>query len=73
MSGESSFAKTVVEQALDEAQSRSEMDRDAMGRAIILSVVEQYLSYRSVQDVTRELEYLAESLDDDEPVITRGC
>jgi hypothetical protein len=73
MSGESPYAKNVVQQALDEAQLRSDMDPDAMGRAIILSVVEQYLSYRSAQDVTQELEYLAESLDDDEPVVTRGC
>ena len=73
MSGESSFAKTAVMAALDEAQSRPDMDKDAMGRAIILAVIDQYLSYRSAQDVTQELEYLAESLDDDEPVVTRGC
>ena len=73
MSGESSFAKTVVMQALDEAKSRSDMDIDAMGRAIIQVVVTQYLVDRSAQDVRQELEYLAESLDDDEPVVTRGC
>ncbi|RLA53240.1 MAG: hypothetical protein DRR42_05445 [Gammaproteobacteria bacterium] len=73
MSGESSYAKTVVMQALDEAKSRSDMDIDAMGRAIIQVVVTQYLVDRSAQDVRQELEYLAESLDDDEPVVTRGC
>lgn len=73
MSGESSYAKTVVAQALAEAQARSEMDTDAMGRAIIQAVVERYLSYRSSADVARELEYLVESIDDDDPVVTRGC
>ena len=73
MSGESSHAKIVVQQALDDAESRPDMDKDAMGRAIVVAVVEQYLSYRSVKDVAQELEYLAESLDDDDPVVTRGC
>jgi hypothetical protein len=73
MSGESSHAKKLVLQALDEAQSRPDMDKDAMGRAIIFAVVDEYLSYRSVKDVTQELQYLTESLDDDNPVVTRGC
>ena len=73
MSGESSHAKNLVIQALEEAQSRPDMDRDAMGRAIIFAVVDEYLSYRSVKDVTQELQYLTESIDDDNPVVTRGC
>ena len=73
MSGESSHARTVVLQVLDDAESRPDMDRDAMGRAVILAVVDQYLGYRSIEDVRQELEYLAESLDDDDPVVTRGC
>ena len=73
MSGESPHAKNLVIQALDEAQSRPDMDRDAMGRAIIFAVVDEYLSYRSVKDVTQELQYLTESIDDDNPVVTRGC
>lgn len=73
MSGESSHAKKLVLQALDDAQSRPDMDKDAMGRAIIFAVVDEYLSYRSVKDVTQELQYLTESLDDDNPVVTRGC
>ena len=73
MSGESPHAHAVVLKTLEDAQERSDMDKDAMGRAIILAVVEQYLSYRTIKDVRQELEYLAESLDDDEPVVTRGC
>ena len=73
MSGESSHAKTIVMNALNDADARPDMDKDAMGRALILAVIEQYLSYRTVQDVSQELEYLSESLDDDNPVVTRGC
>lgn len=73
MSGESSYAKTVVAQTLQEARTRPTMDADAMGRALIQAVVEQYLTYRDSADVARELEYLVESLQDDDPVITRGC
>ena len=73
MSGESSHAKKLVVQALAEAKLRSDMDRDAMGRAIIFAVVDEYLSYRGVKDVSQELQYLIESLDDDDPVVTRGC
>ena len=73
MSGESTHARALVMQALDEAQSRPDMDSDAMGRAIIQAVVDQYLSYRSVKDVMQELQYMTESLDDDNPVVTRGC
>ncbi len=72
MSGESSYAKTVVAQTLEEARTRPSMDGDAMGRALIQAVVEQYLTYRDSADVARELEYLVESLQDDDPVITRG-
>ncbi len=73
MSGESSYAKTVVAQILEEARTQPTMDLDAMGRALIQAVVEQYLTYRDSADVARELEYLVESLNDDDPVVTRGC
>ncbi len=73
MSGESSYARTVVAQTLEEARKRPTTDADAMGRALIQAVVEQYLTYRDHADVARELEYLVESLQDDAPVVTRGC
>lgn len=73
MSGESTYAATIVEQAWQEASDRTEMDTDAMGRALIQAVVGKYLEYRTIADVGRELEYLVESMDDDDPVVTRGC
>lgn len=65
--------KNRVIQALEEAQTRPDMDKDAMDRAIIFAVVDEYLSYRSVRDVTHELLYAIESMDDDKSVVTRGC
>ncbi len=73
MSGESNFAGTIVNQAFTDAEARPDMDVDAMGRALIQAVVTRYLTYRSVADVSQELSYLVESLDDDDPVVTRGC
>ncbi|OUS13125.1 hypothetical protein A9Q89_03775 [Gammaproteobacteria bacterium 53_120_T64] len=73
MSGESVYGNEIVEQAWQVASQSSEMDSDAMGRAIIQAVVERYLKYRSIGDVAQELEYLVESMDDDDPVVTRGC
>ncbi len=73
VSGESVYANKIVEKAWQDATDRAEMDSDAMGRAIIQAVVERYLQYRTIGDVGQELEYLVESMDDDEPVVTRGC
>ena len=73
MSGESVYANKIVEQAWQEANNIAAMDSDAMGRAIIQAVVERYLKYRTIDDIGQELDYLVESMDDDEPVVTRGC
>ena len=73
MSGESGYARELVKQGFIEAKERPDMDADALGRAIIQAVVEQYRGYREMSDIARELEYLAETLDEDEPVVTRGC
>jgi hypothetical protein len=73
MSGESVYANKIVEQAWQQATDSAAMDSDAMGRAIIQAVVERYLKYRTIDDIGQELDYLVESMDDDEPVVTRGC
>lgn len=73
MSGESVYANKIVEQAWLQATDSAAMDSDAMGRAIIQAVVERYLKYRTIDDIGQELDYLVESMDDDEPVVTRGC
>jgi hypothetical protein len=73
MSGESCYAQDVVDAAFAAADARPEMSADAMGRALIQAVIARYRQYRTARDIGSELGYLAESLDDDEPVITRGC
>lgn len=73
MAGEFGYAQGVVDAAFAVAGERSDMSPDAMGRALIQAVVDHYRQYRTSADVSHELSYLADSLDDDEPVITRGC
>lgn len=73
MSGESNYARTLVEEAFNEARARAEMDVDATGRAIIQAVIEQYQQYRDLADIGRELDYLRDSLDEEDLVVTRGC
>lgn len=73
MAGECGYAKEVVAAAFRAAEEAPEMSADAMGRALIQAVVTRYREYRTLGDICSELEYLAESLDDDEPVVTRGC
>lgn len=73
MAGEFSYARDVVDAAFAAAGARPDMSPDAMGRALIQAVIDHYRQYRTSGDVSNELTYLAESLDDDEPVITRGC
>lgn len=73
MAGECGYAEEVVTAAFRAAEAVPEMSADAMGRALIQAVVARYREYRTLGDICSELEYLAESLDDDEPVVTRGC
>lgn len=73
MSGESSYARALVGDAFNEARAMAEMDADATGRAIIQAVIEQYRQYRDVADISRELDYLRDSLDEEDLVVTRGC
>jgi len=73
MSGEFCYAQSVVDAAFAAADERPDMSADAMGRALIQAVIARYRQYRTNRDIGNELDYLAESLDDDEPVITRGC
>ena len=53
--------------------NNADADKDSVGRAIINAVIGQYQTYRSAEDIASELQYLADNLDGDEFVITRGC
>lgn len=69
MANEIQQVRDVVKKLMNNADA----DKDSVGRAIINAVIEQYQTYRSAEDIASELQYLADNLDEDEFVITRGC
>jgi len=73
MPSEHILARQLVEQAMKEADQNPAFDRDMMGRAILNAVIAAFAEYRKPDDVASELRYLADNLDEDEFVITRGC
>jgi hypothetical protein len=73
MSGEARIARELVRNALRAAEQDPKLDKDGMGRALISAVLAEYGSYRSIADITAELQYLIDNLDEDTFVITRGC
>jgi len=73
MSGENQVAKKLVTDAMTEAGNNPQHDQDSMGRAIIAAVIEHYKSYRKIDDISQELQFTIDNLDEDEFVITRGC
>lgn len=73
MTSEVSYAKQLVADAMQHADNENTFDKDSMGRAIINAVIEEYSQYRKVSDITSELQYIVDNLDEDEFVITRGC
>jgi hypothetical protein len=73
MSGEAGIARELVRKALQAAEQDPKLDKDGMGRALISAVLAEYASYRSIADITAELQYLIDNLDEDTFVITRGC
>jgi hypothetical protein len=73
MAGESPYAQQLVTQAMQHADREPTLSKDAMGRAIINAVLDEYRKYRTSQDIGSELQYIVDNLDEDEFVITRGC
>jgi len=73
MSGETKHATALVAQAMAAADQDPKQDKDSMGRALISAVLTEFLRYRSAEDVAAELQYLADNLEEDEFVVTRGC
>ncbi len=73
MPGEAPYAKELVAKAMEEAEAQASFDRDSMGRALIMAVIQQYGEYRPLSDIRQELQFTIDNLDEDEFVITRGC
>ena len=53
-----------VEALLDEAEAQ-QLPADTVARALLNKVIEIYRRQRSIEDVRSELEFVAETLDDD--------
>lgn len=73
MSGESQVAERLVAQALAAAAEDPKQDAAAMGRALIVAVLEAQLRDRPLTDVVDEVQFLLDNLDGDDLVVTRGC
>jgi hypothetical protein len=73
MTGEVSYAQSIVIDALAHADRDPALSKDAMGRSIINAVLAEYSKYRTSSDIASELQYILDNLDEDEFVITRGC
>ena len=73
MSGEFNYASRIVEEAMEEARARPQFSEDSMGRALVGAVLAYYGTYRKPADIANELQFLIDTLPDDEIVVTRGC
>lgn len=73
MSGERQIAVELVARAMAAAEEDPNQDKDSMGRALIHAVLAEFARYRRADDVAQELQYLADNLEEEDFVVTRGC
>jgi len=73
MSGETSIARDLVARALAAADQDPKQDKGAMARALIVAVLGELARYRTASEISSELQYLVDNLEEEDLVITRGC
>ena len=73
MAGETPIARELVANAMAAAEQDPKQDKDAMGRALIVAVLAEFARYRTAGDISAELQHLADNLEEEHFVITRGC
>ena len=71
MAGEYKLAREVVAQFVTSGQSQG-LDRDILLRALLSEVIALCQEYRSNKDITHELSFFIDQLEDDVAPITRG-
>jgi hypothetical protein len=71
MAGEYQLAHETVTAFVASSQERG-MLRDTLLRCLLNEVVAAYREYRSIKDITHELSFLIDQLNDDVGPITRG-
>ena len=73
MSGEYAAARTLIDEALTEAEANRSMDQDAMALAILSMVLRQLSQHRSRADIESCIDYTLDNVVEQDLVITRGC
>ncbi|MGE0820627.1 MAG: hypothetical protein AB7G75_11905 [Candidatus Binatia bacterium] len=71
MAGEYILARETVTAFVASGQQQG-MLRDTLLRALLNEVITAYKEYRSLNDITHELSFLIDQLNDDVGPITRG-
>ena len=71
MAGEYMLAREAVTAFVTSGQ-KQRMLRDTLLRALLNEVIATYQEYRSAADITHELSFLIDRLNDDVAPITRG-
>lgn len=71
MAGEYLVAREAVTTFVASGQKQG-MLRDTLLRALLNEVIAAYQEYRSIKDITHELSFLIDQLNDDVGPITRG-
>ena len=71
MAGEYAVAREAVTAFVASGQKQG-MLRDTLLRALLNEVIAAYQQYRSIKDITHELSFLIDQLNDDVGPITRG-
>ena len=73
MSGENARAKTLVNDAIEQAEQSTSMSSDSMALAILSQVLRNLSGYRSRADLESYIEYDLDNQVESNMVITRGC
>ena len=74
MAGEYHYADSLIQQALNQADSDSNMSSDTMRHSLLTSIISHSLkSGHNDRRLMEEIEYLIESLSGDEQIAARGC
>jgi hypothetical protein len=72
MAGEYKLARETVTAFVASGQEQG-MLQDTLLRALLNEVIAAYKEYRNIKDITHELSFLIDQLNDDVAPITRGC
>ena len=73
MAGEFKTAEQILSQAFENADSDSTMSTDAMGTALLCTLLSTLSKTQSRKSLDQLIAYHLDSQEEDEFVVTRGC